>query len=229
MELIFSDLGSELSQDKARKIQETAMSLKRDVHKQTRHRSGIHSDTLRQLVEAALDMFQQELLLTSFAAYTSDGLNSEIIQQQAKLLVEKVEKRLRSLIAKKYQQQFGRSWVQHISSKFHPMYERWQRYRQKDQSAFKMYNDYAPELLDYALIEDLKDLIVAQWQLFRDVFDFGYQDRNRAVFLDKISQIISVRNALAHHRTPPENEVMRARVLCTDILLALDKSGETSH
>jgi hypothetical protein len=78
-------------------------------------------------------------------------------------------------------------------------------------------------------MEDLKDLIVSQWHLFRDVFDFGYQDRNRAVFPDKIFQIVSVRNAFAHHRMPPENELLRARVLCTDILLALDRSGETSE
>jgi hypothetical protein len=223
------NLGAGFSQDDARRLHQAVNLLKREFQTQISHKPATHRDTLKKLVDAFSEMIQQEIMVASHTTYTSQGLNSEIIYRQAKDLIEKVEKRLRLVIEKKYQQQFGTSWVQHISAKFRPMYERWQRYMQKDQSAFKLYNDYSPELLDYALMEDLKDLIVSQWHLFRDVFDFGYQDRNRAVFLDKIFQIISVRNALAHHRMPPENELLRARVLCTDILLALDRSGETSE
>ena len=223
------NLGAGFSQDDARRLHQAVNLLKREFQTQISHKPGTHRDTLKKLVDAFSEMIQQEIMVASHTTYTSQGLNSEIIYRQAKDLIEKVEKRLRLVIEKKYQQQFGTSWVQHISAKFRPMYERWQRYMQKDQSAFKLYNDYSPELLDYALMEDLKDLIVSQWHLFRDVFDFGYQDRNRAVFLDKIFQIGSVRNALAHHRMPPENELLRARVLCTDILLALDRSGETSE
>lgn len=223
------NLGGGLSQDNARSLHQAVILLKKDFQKQVSHKPGTHRDTLKNLVDAFSEMIQQEIMLTSYTTYTSEGLNSEIIYHQARNLIQKVEKRLRLVIEKKYQQQFGTSWVQHISAKFRPMYERWQRYMQKDQSAFKLYNDYSPELLDYALMDDLKDLIASQWHLFRIVFDFGYQDRNKAVFLDKISQIVSVRNALAHHRMPPENELLRTRVLCTDILLALDRSGVTSE
>ncbi len=227
-EIILAHAGQFASQN-IRSVHEAAILLKKDVQKQIGHRLGTHPAALKNLAGAILEMFQQEILLTAHTAYTSDGLNSETIYYQAKSLVEKLEKRLRTIISKKYQQQFGAGWLEHISARYRPMYERWQRYIHKDQSAFKLYNDYSPEMLDYALIEDLKDLIGAQWHLFRDIFNFGYQDRNKAVFLDKISQVINVRNALAHHRLPPENELLRTRVLCTDLLLAIDKSGETGE
>jgi hypothetical protein len=218
--------GNDFRSENARKVYDAFYLLKKDSPKQTNHKPRKHLDILNGLVEVFLEMLQQEILLTAHVNYSSDGLNSEIIQYQAENLVGKVEKRLRSVIAKKYQKQFDKSWVSHIEAKYKPMFERWQRYMQKDQTAFKIYDNYSPEILDYALIEDLKDLIVAQWHLFREVFDFGYQDRNKAVFYDKIAQIVNVRNALAHHRMPPENELLRARVLCTDILLALDRAGE---
>jgi len=227
-EVILTHAG-QLTQQNARGIHEAAILLKKDVQKRIGYKSGSRPEALKNLVGSILEMFQQEILLTAHTAYTSDGLNSETIHFQAERLVEKVEKRLRTIIAKKYQQQFGPAWVQHISSRYQDMYERWQRYMRKDRSAFRLYEDYSPELLEYALLEDLRDLIASQWHLFREIFNFGYQDRNKSVFLDKISQIMSVRNALAHHRSPPENELLRTRVLCTDLLLAMDRSGETSE
>lgn len=224
-EIILAHTGP-LSPENVRSVHEAALLLKRDVHKQIGRRAGVHSDLLKNLTGSILEMFQQEILLTAHSAYTSDGLNAETIYYQARSLVEKLEKRLRTVIARKYQQQYKAGWLEHISARHRQMYERWQRYIHKDRSAFKLYNDYTPETLDYALIEDLRELIEAQWHLFREIFDFGYQERNKAVFSEKITQVISVRNALAHHRLPPENELLRTRVLCTDLLLAIDKSGE---
>ena len=202
------------------------LQLRKSIPKKNIRKKSIHLEVLASLIDVLLDMVQQELLLNANIRYTSDGLNIEVIQHQTETLIRRVEKRLRRVISKKYQQQFAKSWIQHIESKFNPMYERWLRYKKKDQSAFGIYDDYSPQILEYALIEDLKDLIVAQWHLFREIFDFGYQDRNKAVFYDKVTQIINVRNALAHHRTPPDNELLRTRVLCTDILLSLDRAGE---
>jgi hypothetical protein len=72
------------------------------------------------------------------------------------------------------------------------------------------------------------ELISSQWRLFHDFLDFGYEPRNEAIFYDKMKQITKVRNPLAHNRIIPENEILRARVLCTDILLALDSSSVSS-
>lgn len=215
--------------ENVRKIYDAFFIIKKDFNRQAGRKQKKHLDTLVGLVDVLLEMLQQELLLNAHVKYTSDGLNSEVIQYQAKNLIEKVERRLRKVISKKYQHQFSLSWVRHIESKYKPMYERWQRYMKKDQAAFKLYDNYSPEILEYALIEDLRDLIAAQWHLFKDIFDFGHPDRNKAIFYDKIAQIISVRNTLAHHRSPPENELLRARVLCTDILLVLDRAGESEE
>ena len=111
-------------------------------------------------------------------------------------------------------------------SKHRYMYDRWLHCRDKDRANFNIYPEYSPKLLEYALLGDLTELISAQWQLFQAIFDFGYRKRNKTVLNDKMQQIRNVRNMLAHYRLPPENELLRTRVLCTDILLALDQAGE---
>lgn len=216
----------EFRPENIRAIHDALYSLKRDFQNQKKRKFQKHIEILENLVNIFLEMLQQEILLNANMKYTSEGLQPDIIQQQTENLIRNVEKRLRILIAKKYAQQYSSSWVQHVESKHKPMFERWQRNIKKDQSAFKVYTDYSPKILDYALIGDLKELINAQWHLFRSVLDFDYKDRNKAVFNDKVTQIINVRNALAHHRIPPVNELLRARVLSTDILIALDRAGE---
>jgi hypothetical protein len=108
------------------------------------------------------------------------------------------------------------------------MYDHWLSNLGKDKAAFKVYSDHSPKILEYARFDDLIELIGAQWHLFRDLLDFGFDTRNKAVFSDKMSQIAKVRNPLAHNRSIPENELLRARVLCTDILLALDSAAESA-
>lgn len=185
-----------------------------------------HMKLMIQFVDTGLEMLHQEILISSTAKYTSEGLDIGIIEYQTSQLIGKVERRLRVLISKKYKQKFGKSWVQHIEAKHESMFERWHHYRRSDQDTFIFYPEYSPKILEYALLRDLAGLISAQWNLFRSIFDFGYQKRNKAVFNDKIRKIITVRNSLAHHRQPPENELLRSRVLCTDILLSLDQAGE---
>lgn len=206
--------------------------LKAVIHKlssrQSRATGQERLNLLLQLANGWLQMVQQEILLAGTVEYSSTGLDLNLVRRQAQQLIGEVETRLRVLIAARYKQQYGPGWVQHIESKHKILYERWLRYRQKDQAAFKSYAQYTPDLLEYALFEDLADLIVAQWQLFRDMFDFGYADRNKTAFYDKMQQIVRVRNVFAHNREAPENEVLRTRVLCTDILLALDRAGEGS-
>jgi hypothetical protein len=185
-----------------------------------------HLSVILTLVENWLQMVQQEILLVASAEYGSEGVDVSVITRQAHLLIGQIEIRLRSLIQKKYSQQFGESWVQHIASKHKNSYSYWLNNMSKDQSSFQQYNQFSPQILDYASTDDLRELITAQWQLFRNIFDFGYGDRNKAVFYDKMGHIIRVRNPLAHNRSIPENELLRAKVFCTDILLALDQAGE---
>jgi hypothetical protein len=181
---------------------------------------------LTSLIASWTQVVQQEIVLVANAQYSSEGLDSESIARQAQRLIGQVEQRLRLLIIEKYQLQYGDGWLDHIHAQHKTMYENWIANLQRDQAAFRAYSEHAPIVLEYARFEDLNELITAQWHLFRDTFDFGYDTRNKAVFYDKMSQIARVRNPLAHHRTIPENELLRARVLCTDILLVLDRSGE---
>ena len=179
---------------------------------------------LESLTDSWLDIIQQEILLIGKVEYSFEDLDIDKLARHVNHLVGEVERRLRMIISERYAKQFGDGWVHHIETKHKPMFDRWTRYMEKDRQAFNADPSYSPTTLDYALLEDLADLIAAQWHLFRLVFDFGYQDRNRAVFYDKMKQISQVRNNLAHNRMAPENELLRTRVLCIDILQALDKN-----
>jgi serine/threonine protein kinase len=202
------------------------------VMKALPRRTRAHSHTNRRfslldsLAASWIQMVQQEILLIAGAEYNSEGLDAESVARQVQQLIGTVEQRLRLMIAKKYNEQFGLSWVQHIEAKYKSMYEHWTLNLKRDQTTFQSYAQHSPKILEYARFDDLTTLITAQWQLFRSVFDFGYENRNKAVFYDKMSQIANVRNPLAHHRSIPENELLRAKVLCTDILLSLDRMGE---
>jgi hypothetical protein len=145
---------------------------------------------------------------------------------EVELIIEQVETALRDLLTQKYRQQYGDEWSRHVEAKHPQMYSYWVRNMERDQAAFKTYLGHKPELLEYARLEDLKELIAAQWHLFREIFDFGQGDRNKMLFSDKMEQIARVRNPLAHHRSVPGNELLRAQVLCTDILLALERRAE---
>lgn len=186
---------------------------------------GTKLNILRNLAEMWIQMVQQELLLIATAEYSATGLDLDIVKQQVQELLAEVEKRLRLTISEKYMEQFGKSWLNHVKAKHKGMYHRWEINQQRDMSYFKVYGKEESHLLDYSGFNDLRELISAQWHLFNNIFDFGYSKRNKSVFDDKTTHIIKIRNPLAHHRDIPENELLRAKVLCTDILLALDQAG----
>jgi hypothetical protein len=191
--------------------------------------TGLRINLLKDLLDAWQQIAQQEILLAGSVEYTSEGINYKDLSRQVQNLIGEVENRLRLLIARKYELQYKTSWQEHIQAKHVNLYNSWKRNMERDQSSFATYREYSPNILEYSSLDDLRDLITAQWHLFSAIFDFGYQERNKSVFFDKMYQITRVRNPLAHHRNIPENELLRARVLCTDILIALDSSGEEAE
>jgi len=198
--------------------------IRRGIHSQCR---GKEAKLLRQLVSGWERVVQAELfrVLETVTVPAQPGLQ-EATREVVQDLIRRVEKRLRALIERKYQQQFGKSWLQHIEAKHPKMYAYWLRNLQKDKVAFQLYTDYSAAILDYSRLEDLAELVNAQWALFRDVFDFGYDKRNKSVFTEKIRDIVRVRNPLAHHRPVPENELLRAQVYCNDILLVIERAKQ---
>jgi hypothetical protein len=136
--------------------------------------------------------------------------------------IGQVERRLRALIAQAYAERYGDHWIKRVEKQHERAYSNWMQTLEKDRASFHAYQGYTPSILEYAHLGDLVALITGEWDLFRQVFDFGYARRNKAVFQDKMEHIIRVRNPLAHHRAIPENELLRALVLCTDIVKAIE-------
>ena len=144
---------------------------------------------------------------------------SNEMRNQTWLKVEDVERRLRRLIVEKFLGNFGDDWI----SRLHPdMVSKWDEMMERDKASFSNYENFNNALIDYSYLGDLKVIIVRNWQFFTDVFGVGKD--NKKNFLRKIEAVIRVRNPLAHHRNVPENELMRARVNSTDLIILLQKA-----
>jgi len=187
-----------------------------------RSRSRKSLQLLEQLTSALMTAVQQEVLLASrIQSGHRARSDAESAARQAQELIAQVEKQLRALIAEEYSKRFGATWVQHVESKHKEMYANWMRTMQRDQTTFRSYGNHSPAILEYTTLHDLIKLIASEWEMFLTILDLGYGNRNKTIFCDKMERIAKVRNPLAHHRSIPENEILRAKVLCTDILLAL--------
>lgn len=135
-----------------------------------------------------------------------------------------LEARLRRLIEARYQTRYGEDWMECVNQE---MRQTWAEARAKDERTFARYGQPAPSLLDYSYLGDLLALINAEWALFQDVFGTGKTAKRQ--LQGKIEDIIRVRNPLAHNRAVPENELKRAEVYCTDVLMLLQKVSEDSR
>lgn len=202
--------------------------IQADIAMRTGHRAQAQSrlSLLKHLVDAIVEIVRKELIQSSSLVQSPNVSNLDL-DREVQELIKQVERHLRTLIAEKYEKQFGASWIKHIASKHRQMYSSWTHNMQKDLAAFQSYQQYDPQILEYARFQDLTELINAQWHLFRESLDFGAAKRNKSIFSDKMKQIAQVRNPLAHHRSIPENELWRAKVLCTDILMCLAQSDQT--
>jgi hypothetical protein len=196
----------------------------RDSVRELRHRARgsmkDQADLMLDLLAAWYDLTQRQAVQQM---RQSEAPRSEqrTLESRVEEQIGQVERDLRELIARKYAEQYGDRWIAHVQERQERMFVAWEQTLQKDRSAFQLYQEYAPSILDYAHLGDLLQLVAGDWAMFREVFDFGQGRRNKAVFEEKMQHIIKVRNPLAHHRTIPENELLRALVLCTDILMAL--------
>lgn len=127
-----------------------------------------------------------------------------------------VEHYLRRLIEGRYAQKFGEDWILQINPE---MRDKWAESQAKDEKTFARYGMPRSSLLNYTYLGDLVSLINKQWQLFEDVFGAGKAAKQE--FTRTTEAIIRVRNPLAHNRDVPLNELRRADVYCTDLLLQL--------
>lgn len=128
-----------------------------------------------------------------------------------------VEYHLRRLIENSYANKFGEDWESRINP---TLREKWASTRSKDEKTFVQYGLPEPPLLDYTYLGDLVGLINKQWSLFENVFGSGKSAKRE--FTRVSEAIIRIRNPLAHNRDIPINELRRAEVYCTDLLLQLE-------
>lgn len=151
----------------------------------------------------------------------STGLRDEVWR-----LIETVELQLRQLIAGILRQKAGEGWEQFLAKRHPNLYEQWATIQARHQRAFRHYDAVVvpPEtILDYSFVGDLGTLIVRDWETYRRILSFGRSNPkdNKKYWTEMIETITKVRNALAHHRFIPENELKRAEVFCNDIVATL--------
>ncbi|MCL4868803.1 MAG: hypothetical protein KJ063_07540 [Anaerolineae bacterium] len=127
-----------------------------------------------------------------------------------------IEYYLRRLVEARYAKKFGDAWESSIKPELR---EKWIATQAKDEKTFVRYGMSKSSLLDYSYLGDLVGLINAQWSLFEDIFGAGKAAKQE--FTRVTEAIIRVRNPLAHNRDVPLNELRRADVYCTDLLMQL--------
>jgi hypothetical protein len=125
-----------------------------------------------------------------------------------------VEYRLRRLVESRYSLKFGDAWESDLDPESR---EKWTAAQAKDEKTFAQYGMAKSSLLDYTYMGDLVGLINRQWTLFEDVLGAGKAAKQE--FTRATEAIIRVRNPLAHNRAVPVNELRRASVYCTDLLM----------
>ncbi len=131
-------------------------------------------------------------------------------------LIGELELRLRTLLESRMLAQHGERWIERVPVE---MRESWERAQGQDQQTFVQYGSTRSTILDYSYLSELKDLIAREWSLFNDVLGTGKEQKRS--FLDRAQAVLRVRNPLAHNRAVPSNELKRAEVYATDLLLLL--------
>lgn len=132
--------------------------------------------------------------------------------------IREVEQALRTLVRREYQKLYGRAWMEHVKAKHPEVFAYWEATYDRNGSS-QLQDDQ--DLLDYSRLDNIRVLVTAQWQAFRGTFDFGQGRLNKHFFSVKMESLAKGRNALFHHRPIPENELLRLRVTCNDLLACL--------
>lgn len=132
--------------------------------------------------------------------------------------IDELESWLRLLISRQLESQFGANWVSRLNPE---IVAGWQEIRARSTpKEYEVYQMPEEPLINYSYLSQLADIITGpNWQFFREVF--GADKKAKVEVRDKLNAINRVRNPLAHNRPAPINELKRADVYCTDLLLMI--------
>jgi hypothetical protein len=133
--------------------------------------------------------------------------------------MEELETELRALIHAKYTARWGAAANERMRKVFSAkeLADAEVR-RDKHAAAYPLSRDEKQadnSFLDYLYVNDLARLVTASetWDQFAPLFQ-----RRKDALTSRLEQITPVRNDRAHHRRVPENELLRCKLACDDLL-----------
>lgn len=174
-------------------------------------------DLQNAMLPTILDESEEEPATPSWSAGSA---REQEAYDEAWKKIKELENKLRLLISRQLEGQFGPNWVSRLNPE---MVAGWQETRTRNiPKEYKIYDLPEEPLINYSYLSQLVDIITGpNWQFFREVF--GADKKSKTEVRDKLISINRVRNPLAHNRLAPLNELKRTDVYCTDLLLMINQ------
>jgi len=144
-------------------------------------------------------------------------------------LIEEVEVELRKLVRNKYVEKWGTGAEARLLKIFSDKEKAdFDVRRAKHLEAYPLSPGQidAGNFLDYLYLSDLARLVTAQetWDQFSPLFD-----KRKDLLQGRLQQILPVRNDRAHFRSVPENELLRCKLACSDLLTMFNRAVAPSE
>jgi hypothetical protein len=143
--------------------------------------------------------------------------------RQVLYLIYDTEKQLRDLMAERCQQEWGNGWQDTLSKRHVAAAQIWLDRQAHYRPALDIYGLPSGTLLDHSTLGELRNVILAEWQLFRDVFQFRKDSgrENKKTLHQYLEWIIEVRNPLSHSLPVHPHQLRRAWVMCDEIRMQI--------
>ena len=147
-----------------------------------------------------------------------------IDERETWALVDQVEVELRKLVRLKYAAKWGAGAEARLRKVFSENEQAdFELRRKKHLDAYPLSpGQIVPgDFLDYLYLGDVARLVTASetWDQFSPLFD-----KRKDLLQGKLQQILPVRNDRAHFRPVPENELLRCRLACSDLLAICNRA-----
>ncbi len=137
------------------------------------------------------------------------------------VLLGDAERQLRILVQDRMVNLYGDGWLDELGKKLPKLNDALKKLVTQRDREKQRFGDAASDfILDYAYIEDLKNLVFAEWEQFRPVLGGAKSDWER-----RFQDIVKARNPMAHHRPVPTDVLQDAERSCK-ALLSRFKGGE---
>jgi hypothetical protein len=138
-------------------------------------------------------------------------------------LLGDAERQLRCLVQDRMAEAYGNGWFDELRKRLPKMGDALERLLQQRIREKRQFGDAASDfILDYAYIGDLKDLVFAEWDRYRNTLGGA-----KAEWEKRFQDVVKVRNPMAHHRPVPADVLQEAERSCKSLLARL--SGQNAE